>query len=184
VLQKGNVLSVSTRSILRLAVVALLGSALAFTLLVASPPAPAKAGASGAGSPAIAKHLRAKTFTAKLSGKRARAVRVALAQRGDRYRYGASGPNAFDCSGLTSYAWRKAGVRIPRTSSGQRRWTRAVSRSRKLPGDLLLYGGHAAMYVGYSHRRYWMMEASGRGKPVRLVPMRTRGLLKIGRVRT
>jgi cell wall-associated NlpC family hydrolase len=184
VLQKGTVLAVSIRSISRLAIVALIGTALAFTLLVALPSAPAEAGASGAGSPTVAKRLRAKTFTAKLSGKRAHAVRVALAQRGDRYQYGATGPHAFDCSGLTSYAWRKAGIRIPRTSTAQRHWTRAVARSKKLPGDLLLYSGHAAMYVGFSGGKYWMMEASGRGKPVRLVPMRTRGLLKIGRVRT
>jgi hypothetical protein len=54
------------------------------------------------------------------SGSRpARAVAFALAQRGKPYRWGAEGPHAFDCSGLTWAAWRAAGVTIPRTAAGQ-----------------------------------------------------------------
>jgi cell wall-associated NlpC family hydrolase len=49
----------------------------------------------------------------------ARAVAFALAQRGKPYRWGAQGPDAFDCSGLTWAAWRAAGVAIPRTAGGQ-----------------------------------------------------------------
>jgi hypothetical protein len=49
----------------------------------------------------------------------ARAVAFALGQRGKLYRWGAEGPHAFDCSGLTWAAWRTAGVTIPRTAAGQ-----------------------------------------------------------------
>ena len=112
------------------------------------------------------------------------AVWTALAQRGDPYVYGGSGPYSFDCSGLTSYSWRRAGNRgIPRTSSAQYAWTSSVGWSGKLPGDLLFYSGHVAMYVGYSSGGYWMMEAPHSGLTVRLVPARTTGLRKVGRVR-
>ena len=161
----------------------ILGAALALTLAVAVAPQQPAHAYSGSGSPTIAKRLVAKTYTARLSAKRAKAVRVAIAQRGDRYRYGATGPNAFDCSGLTSYAWKVAGKKIPRTSTAQRNWTKRVAMSKKLPGDLLFYRGHAAMYVGFSSGKHWMMEAPYTGKPVRLVQMRTKGLIKIGRIR-
>src|SRR4051812_1784495 len=48
-----------------------------------------------------------------------RAVNTALAQQGDPYGWGASGPNAFDCSGLTSFSYGAAGVQLPRTSRAQ-----------------------------------------------------------------
>ena len=44
-------------------------------------------------------------------------VRIAASKRGTPYRYGASGPSRFDCSGLTSYAYAKAGVKLPRSST-------------------------------------------------------------------
>jgi cell wall-associated NlpC family hydrolase len=110
------------------------------------------------------------------------AVQAALAQIGDTYKRGAVGPDAFDCSGLTSFAWNEAGVKIPRTSTAQREWTLLVDQNRMLGGDLLFYTGHVTMYVGYAQGTYWMMEAPGVGKPVRLTPIRTKGLLKVGRV--
>jgi cell wall-associated NlpC family hydrolase len=118
-----------------------------------------------------------------LSAARKFAVRVALYQRGDPYRYGGSGPDSFDCSGLTSYSWARAGKTIPRTSSAQQAWATSVGWAGKLPGDLLFYSGHVTMYVGYSTGKYWMMEAPYTGVPVRLVEARTSGLLKVGRVR-
>jgi cell wall-associated NlpC family hydrolase len=83
----------------------------------------------------------------------ARAVAFALGQRGKPYRWGAEGPGAYDCSGLTWAAWRAAGVTIPRTAAGQLAGLRRV-RGRLQPGDLVIYASrgpsrrHVAMVVG------------------------------------
>lgn len=79
------------------------------------------------------------------------AVAYARAQVGKPYVMGATGPNAFDCSGLTSAAWRAAGVSIPRTSQEQAGAGVPVSRADIQPGDLIIfYGGasHVGIYVG------------------------------------
>ncbi|MFB4273005.1 C40 family peptidase [Nonomuraea sp. GTA35] len=79
------------------------------------------------------------------------AVRVATAQVGDPYRFGATGPGSFDCSGLAQYAWRRAGVRIPRTTFQQYALIRRrVSWHGLRPGDLIyFYGrGHVGIYIG------------------------------------
>ncbi len=79
------------------------------------------------------------------------AVRAALAQLGKPYVLGQAGPRAFDCSGLTQYAWGAAGVRIPRTSQQQARFGRAVEIRSVRPGDVVVYYGnrsHVALYVG------------------------------------
>ena len=80
------------------------------------------------------------------------AVAYALAQVGDRYVAAAAGPSAFDCSGLTMAAWRRAGVSLPHYSYSQYGATRRVSRSELRPGDLLFYFGsgahHVSMYIG------------------------------------
>ncbi|MET8143303.1 C40 family peptidase [Sphaerisporangium sp. NPDC005288] len=80
------------------------------------------------------------------------AVAVAKKQIGDPYRWGASGPGAFDCSGLMLYAWRKAGVKLPRIAASQFRTVRKkVSWKNLKQGDLMFfYGlGHVGMYVGH-----------------------------------
>jgi cell wall-associated NlpC family hydrolase len=103
----------------------------------------------------------------------ARAVTFALAQRSKPYRWGAEGPGAFDCSGLTWAAWRAAGMAIPRTAAGQLADLPRV-RGRLQPGDLLIYpsrgpsGRHVAMVVG----RGRMVEALGRSIPVRSTTIR------------
>jgi cell wall-associated NlpC family hydrolase len=107
----------------------------------------------------------------------AQAVGFALRQRGKPYRWGAEGPQAFDCSGLTWAAWRTAGVAIPRTAAGQLAGLPRV-RGRLQPGDLVIYASsgpshrHVAMVVG----RGRMVEALGRGIPVRSTNIR-RGYL-------
>jgi cell wall-associated NlpC family hydrolase len=111
--------------------------------------------------------------TAGAGGRAARAVAFALAQRGKPYRWGAEGPDAFDCSGLTWAAWQHAGVSIPRTAAGQLAGLPRVHGQLR-PGDLVIYpsdgpsGRHVAMVVG-QHR---MVEALGRGVPVRSTPIR------------
>ncbi|MER7484880.1 NlpC/P60 family protein [Streptomyces sp. NPDC126497] len=80
-----------------------------------------------------------------------RAVRYAVAQLGKPYEWGAEGPAAYDCSGLTSEAWAAAGTPIPRTS--QEQWARLerVPLDRLRPGDLVVYfpeATHVALYLG------------------------------------
>ncbi|MFE1076419.1 NlpC/P60 family protein [Streptomyces sp. NPDC058783] len=80
-----------------------------------------------------------------------RAVRFAVEQLGKPYEWGAEGPASYDCSGLTSVAWERAGTPIPRTS--QEQWARLehVPLDRLRPGDLVVYfpeATHVALYLG------------------------------------
>ncbi len=82
----------------------------------------------------------------------AAAVSYALAQVGDRYVAAASGPDSFDCSGLTMTAWRQAGVSLPHYSYSQYSSTRRIPLSEAQPGDLVFYFGggvhHVGLYIG------------------------------------
>jgi peptidoglycan DL-endopeptidase CwlO len=85
------------------------------------------------------------------SGRAAAAVRFAMAQVGKAYVYGAAGPNAYDCSGLTMRAWGMAGVGLPHSSSAQQGSGTRVSESELQPGDLVFYYSpvsHVGMYIG------------------------------------
>ncbi len=85
------------------------------------------------------------------SSKGATALAFAKKQLGKPYSFGAAGPGAYDCSGLTSAAWAAAGVSISRTSQTQYNDGKAVSRDDLQPGDLVFfYSGisHVALYVG------------------------------------
>lgn len=105
------------------------------------------------------------------TGTAAKAVAYALAQKGKPYVYGATGPYAFDCSGLTQAAWRAAGVSIPRTSGAQ--WSKLahVAPSNVRVGDIVVYkgAGHVALYIGGGK----IIEASRPGAPVRIAPWRS-----------
>ncbi len=86
-----------------------------------------------------------------VSGRAGAAVRYALAQVGDSYVYGAAGPNAFDCSGLTMMAWGQAGVGLPHSSGAQMGYGARVSQSDLQPGDLVFYYSpvsHVGIYIG------------------------------------
>ncbi|MFJ8693917.1 C40 family peptidase [Streptomyces roseolilacinus] len=79
------------------------------------------------------------------------AIEFALAQVGKPYVWGAEGPDAYDCSGLTQRAWGAAGRGIPRTSQEQWRLLPRVAVQDMRPGDLIIYFGdasHVGMYVG------------------------------------
>jgi cell wall-associated NlpC family hydrolase len=96
------------------------------------------------------------------------AVDTALAQVGDPYVWGAGGPDAFDCSGLTQYAYSAAGVSLPHSSRSQSQMGAPVSVADLQPGDLLFYyspTSHVAMYVGNGK----MVHASTSSKPVMVV---------------
>ncbi|MGX1154676.1 NlpC/P60 family protein [Streptomyces albogriseolus] len=80
-----------------------------------------------------------------------RAVRYAVEQLGKPYEWGAEGPETYDCSGLTSQAWRAAGAEVPRTS--QEQWARLerIDLVELRPGDLVVYfhdATHVALYLG------------------------------------
>ncbi|GIU86412.1 MAG: hypothetical protein KatS3mg009_0927 [Acidimicrobiia bacterium] len=79
------------------------------------------------------------------------AVDTALAQLGKPYEYAAAGPDSFDCSGLTMFAWAAAGVSLPHSSRAQYSALPKVSRDQLAPGDLVFYGSpihHVGIYIG------------------------------------
>ena len=88
---------------------------------------------------------------APASGRAAAAVSYAMAQVGDAYVYGATGDDAFDCSGLTMRAWGAAGVGLPHSSSAQFGSGARISASALQPGDLVFYYSpisHVGIYIG------------------------------------
>jgi len=85
------------------------------------------------------------------AGAASTAVRFVYAQLGKAYLWGGSGPNGYDCSGLTAAAWRAAGVDLPHNARAQYGAVNHVSRGQLQPGDLVFYYGniqHVGMYVG------------------------------------
>jgi peptidoglycan DL-endopeptidase CwlO len=85
------------------------------------------------------------------SGRAGAAIAYAMAQVGKAYVYGAAGPNAFDCSGLTMMAWARAGVALPHSSSAQYSSGPHIAESDLQPGDLVFYYSpisHVGMYIG------------------------------------
>ncbi|WP_049574794.1 C40 family peptidase [Streptomyces sp. SBT349] len=104
------------------------------------------------------------------SARAASAVGFAFAQLGKPYGWGATGPDAFDCSGLTQAAWLAGGVSLPRTSYSQVSAGTRVSRDELAPGDLVFYYSgisHVGIYVGGGQ----IIHASRPGTPVRLAPV-------------
>ena len=102
------------------------------------------------------------------------AVNTALAQVGDPYVWGAAGPDAFDCSGLTQYAYSAAGVALPHSSSAQSQMGIPVSRAQLQPGDLVFFYSpvsHVGMYIGNGQ----MVHASTSGEPVKVVSLDSMG---------
>lgn len=93
------------------------------------------------------------------------AVAAAMSKLGTPYVWGGTGNGGFDCSGLTQWAWRQAGVEIPRTAEAQT-VGKQVSANELQPGDLVVWDGHVAMYKGSGE----MIEA---GSPVETSPLRT-----------
>ncbi|AEW96048.1 NLP/P60 family secreted protein [Streptantibioticus cattleyicolor NRRL 8057 = DSM 46488] len=99
----------------------------------------------------------------------AQAVAYAYAQLGKAYRWGGTGPDGYDCSGLTQAAWRAAGVALPRTTYTQISAGTPVTRDRLRPGDLVFFHGvrHVGLYVGHGR----MIHAPHPGSHVRLAPV-------------
>ena len=100
----------------------------------------------------------------------AQAVSYARSKLGSPYVWGATGPDAFDCSGLVQAAYRSAGVSVPRTTYAQIDSGRSVPRSELLPGDLVFfYPGitHVGLYIGDGR----MIHAPNPSAPVRVAPI-------------
>lgn len=98
------------------------------------------------------------------------AVSYAHQKLGSPYVWGATGPDAFDCSGLVQAAYRSAGVALPRTTYAQINAGRRVARSELRPGDLVFfYSGitHVGLYIGNGQ----MIHAPNSGSSVRVAPL-------------
>lgn len=90
---------------------------------------------------------------ADCSEARKRVVELACAQVGKQYVWGAAGPNTFDCSGLTLWAYKNgAGISLPHSSSSQINYGRKIPKEMLRPGDLIVWDGHVAMYIGGGKR--------------------------------
>lgn len=96
------------------------------------------------------------------------AVAFARAQLGAPYCRGGTGPRCYDCSGLTSAAWRAAGRPIPRTSTAQSKKLASVPLDAARPGDILWRPGHVGLYVGSG----WAIAATEPGDVVRWQSLR------------
>ncbi|MGE3286466.1 MAG: C40 family peptidase [Pseudonocardia sp.] len=97
----------------------------------------------------------------------ASAVKIAMSKIGKPYRYGASGPNAFDCSGLVQWTYKQLGVSLPRTSRAMAGVGKPVAKSDLRPGDLVFFYkpiSHVAIYIGNGN----IVHASTSGKPVKI----------------
>lgn len=96
------------------------------------------------------------------------AVQFALDQRGKMYVYGATGPDNYDCSGLTMRAWGAAGVTIPRTSQAQAGIGTPVSRANVQAGDLIIYYPGSNSHVAIAIDNTRAVHASTEGQPVKI----------------
>ncbi|MFC8501535.1 C40 family peptidase [Pedococcus sp. NPDC057267] len=109
-------------------------------------------------------------------------IAYAQAQLGKPYGWGAAGPDAFDCSGLTSMAWAQAGVYLAHYTGAQWAETSRVAISDLQPGDLVFYGSdgpsshHVGLYVGNGQ----MIEAPHTGAVVRYASIYRSDLLPYG----
>ncbi|GAA0400612.1 C40 family peptidase [Streptomyces luteireticuli] len=114
----------------------------------------------------------------------AKAVKVAASKKGSWYQWGGTGPNRFDCSGLTQYSFKKgAGKKLPRVAADQYNATRHISRGSRTTGDLVFFHSgsnvyHVGIYAGGG--KIW--HAPGTGKKVRLEKIWTNSVW-YGRVR-
>ena len=99
--------------------------------------------------PGAAQQAGAATLAAKALG-------VAASKQGSPYQWGATGPNRFDCSGLTLYSFRQAGRKLPRTAAAQYGSTTHIAASARRVGDLVFFHSgssrssvyHVGIYAG------------------------------------
>ncbi|MGH3499206.1 MAG: NlpC/P60 family protein [Nocardioidaceae bacterium] len=105
-----------------------------------------------------------------VSGRAKIAVDFAMAQMGEPYVYGAAGPSAWDCSGLTMMAWGAAGVSLPHSAAGQAGYGTPVPISDLQPGDLVFFYSpisHVGIYIGNGN----VIDATHPGATVEITPI-------------
>ena len=111
-----------------------------------------------------------------------RVIAIAKSRIGSPYVYGAAGPNAFDCSGFTSWVFGQVGIGLPRTAAEQWNAGAHVPYSQAQPGDILAwasdptvpgYVSHVGIYLGNG----MMIAAQHTGTVVSILPVYTSGLL-------
>ena len=107
------------------------------------------------------------------TGRAAVAIRFAYAQLGKPYRWGAAGPGAYDCSGLTMTAWHASGVSLPHSAQAQFASRPHVATGALRPGDLVFFGSpihHVGLYIGGGN----MIAAPHTGDVVKIQPAQGR----------
>ncbi|WP_327726999.1 NlpC/P60 family protein [Streptomyces sp. NBC_00487] len=110
------------------------------------------------------------TYNGPASGRAKAALDFAYAQLGKPYEWGSTGPDSFDCSGLTGASWRAAGVSLPRTVKQQYDAGRKVARADLQPGDIIYWyndNQHNGLYVGNGKA----IHAPRTGKNIEIVPL-------------
>jgi cell wall-associated NlpC family hydrolase len=114
-------------------------------------------------------------------GDAAKAAQVACQQIGKRYVWAAEGPNTFDCSGLTMYAWKQAGHTLRHYTKWQYNDTKRITRAELKTGDLVFFYSdlhHVGIYVGNG----WMVHAPTSGDVVRMKKIDSGPITGYGRV--
>lgn len=121
---------------------------------------------------AVAKKKKKKTW-AQRQKTVAKVLAVAKKQKGKPYRYGDAGPNSFDCSGFVGYVYKKAGVKLPRTTGSIYRGVKnKVSWKNLRVGDLVFfYGGrsHVGLITKIAGKKIYMTHSPRTGDHVRQV---------------
>ncbi|MFD7908442.1 NlpC/P60 family protein [Kitasatospora sp. NPDC057904] len=123
-----------------------------------------------AGRPAAGPGADATLPSPSASGRAADIIKFATAQLGKPYEWGSTGPNTWDCSGLTGAAYRAAGVKLPRMSQDQWNAGTRIARGDLQPGDLVFFYEdihHVGIYIGDGK----MIHSPRTGKNVEVLPI-------------
>ncbi|MGC4963120.1 C40 family peptidase [Gordonia sp. DT218] len=99
------------------------------------------------------------------------ALNAAVTQIGKPYKWGGTGPNSWDCSGLVQWAFRTAGIQLPRVSQQQARVGHAIPFGALAPGDIMIFwrdASHVGIYAGFGQ----VFNAYGpNGVPIGFTPL-------------
>jgi cell wall-associated NlpC family hydrolase len=125
-----------------------------------------------AARPAVTASVAPVAVRAPMAAGRSSAMQKALGKLGAGYRWGATGPSSFDCSGLVFWSYRQIGVTLPRTSRAMSSVGTPVTKGNLQPGDLVFFYrpvSHVAIYIGNGK----VVHASTAGSPVKISSLST-----------